>query len=117
MADFNCPEMQEALEKISNRNYSAAVRLLIPLAHKGNPKAQCNLAALYQFGLGVNPDGRKAVELYVKVAKQNITEESLSAIAYHNLATIYITGIPGVKPDRSQAEEYKKLAKDLGFPV
>ena len=34
-------------------------------AHKNNFMAQCNLGYMYQFGLGVGQDYKKAVELYL----------------------------------------------------
>jgi TPR repeat protein len=117
MADLNCPQMQEALGEIRNKNFESAIALLVPLADAGNPKAQCHLATLYQCGLGVNTDGKKAVSLYSRVARQRIRKEHLSAIAYNNLATIYAVGIRGVRPDRAKAKIYQKLARSLGFEM
>ena len=111
------PEIEIALNQIQNKNYSAALRVLAPLVEAGNPEAICNLATLYQNGLGVKVDGLKAVELYLQVAEQNIRENCLSGIAYNNLATIYGMGIPGVKRDSERAQKYERLAKDLGFPM
>ena len=62
-------------------------------------------------------DGKKAVELYHKVAQQNIEEEYLSGLAYQNLSTIYITGLPGIKPDRERAAEFAACARQLGFEM
>lgn len=117
MATFDCPEMVEAMNALEKRNYSLAFRLLNTLAKAGNPKAQCNLAALYNFGLGVNMDGRKAVELYLGVAEQEIREEHLSGVAYNNLATIYSGGVPDVVPDPKKASEYRNRAIALGFEM
>ena len=117
MVSFNTPELLEALGNIEKSNYSAAFDTLAHLADAGNPKAQCNLASLYQFGWGVKPDGSKAVELYSKAARQNIHEERLSALAYHNLSTLYVCGAPGVAPDHERAATYSALAKELGFEM
>jgi TPR repeat protein len=117
MANFDTPELLEALQNIDKGNYSAAVDVLTHLADAGNPKAQCNLAPLYHLGLGVIADSSKAVELYCKVAQQNIHEERLSALAYDNLSTLYICGAPGVGSNRERAAEYSALAKDLGFDM
>jgi hypothetical protein len=92
MDDFDSATMLKAVEELEAKNYSAAVALLVPLAEAGNPKAQCNLASLYHFGWGVEPNGEKAVELYLKVAQQNVREQHLSGIAYQNLATLYTVG-------------------------
>lgn len=115
MTTFDSPEMLKAIEEIENGDYSAAAALLIPLADDGNPRAQCNLAALYSAGLGVPMDGARAVELYESVGKRNIQEGHLSAIAYNNLATIYFTGLPGFEADPGKAQEYLNRAREMGF--
>jgi TPR repeat protein len=117
LAIFDTPELLEALEKIDKGQYAAAFDALARLADSGNPKAQCNLANLYHFGWGVTADGSMAAELYCKVARQNIHEERLSALAYHNLSTLYICGAPGIGPDRERGAAYSALAKELGFDM
>ena len=117
MAIYDTPELLEALQNIEKGKYSAAFEVLASLSDAGNPKAQCNLANLYHFGWGVTADGNKAVELYSKVARRNILEEHLSALAYHNLSTLYICGAPGISPDHKQAASYSALAKELGFDM
>ena len=117
MDDFNSQSMLKAVADIERKDYSSALSLLVPLSDAGNPKAQCNLASLYHLGLGVEPDGKRAVELYLKVAKQNIREEHLSGIDYHNLETLYIVGAPGVEPDREKAAQFGKLAIEAGFDM
>jgi len=57
--DFNTPQMLEAFEAMENQNYSVALELLLPLAEAGNPKAQLNLATVYDLGLGVARNGKK----------------------------------------------------------
>ena len=94
-----------------------AVALLVPLAEAGNPKAQCNLASLYHQGLGVERDGKRAVELYKKVTEPNVPECNLSALAYNNLATLYFTGAPGVGADWGKANAYLTRARELGFEM
>ena len=117
MPSFDSPEMLSALESIEQGEYSSAFELLVPLAQTGNPKAQCNLANLYHFGWGVEVDAKKAIELYHRVAQQNIREEYLSGLAYQSLSTIYITGLPGIPPDGERAAEFAARAKELGFEV
>jgi TPR repeat protein len=117
MSNYDTPKLTVALDSLSKGDYSAAVRLLDALAKSGNPKAQCNLATCYQLGLGVKADGLKAVELYKTVAEQNIREEHLSAVAYNNMATIYISGVAGIEPDCHKAAEYQKLSRSLDFPM
>lgn len=111
------PEIETALGEIENKNYVAALRLLAPLAEAGNPEAICNLAALYQCGWGVEVDGKRAVALYEQVAVLGIREGRLSGVAFHNLATIFTTGLPGVEPNRQKAEEYSERARQFGFEM
>ena len=94
-----------------------AFELLLPLAQAGNPRAQCNIAFLYQFGLGVGSNAQKAIDLYEKVAEQNIREGHLSALACNNLATLFFTGLPGVEPDHVKGRQYLARARDLGFEM
>jgi uncharacterized protein len=117
MADFDNAQLLKAIDELARRNHVAAFELLLPLADAGNPKAQCNLATLYHLGLGVKADGRKAVDLYLKVAEQDIREEHLSGIAYNNLATIYSTGLPGIERDGEKSKEYLARARKLGFEM
>lgn len=117
MAVFDSPELLKALENIRQGNYSLAIQPLEALAQDGNPKAQCNLANLYHFGWGVSIDGRKAVELYSKVAQQDIQEEHLSGVACQNLATIYVTGLPEIEPDPQKAARFSVRARELGLEM
>jgi TPR repeat protein len=117
MASFDSPELLKALENIEKGNYSEAFESLVSLSQNSNPKAQCNLANLYHFGWGVKVDGKKAVELYLKVAQQNIREERLSGLAYQNLSTIYVTGLPEIEPDPERARDYFARARAMGFEM
>jgi TPR repeat protein len=90
---------------------------LAVLAEGGHPKAQLNLATLYHLGLGTRPDGKKAAELYEAVGMRGIAEEHISALAYHNLSTLYVDGALGLSRDKEKGEEYHRLGKDLGFEM
>jgi TPR repeat protein len=116
-SDFNSLQMSKAMQAIDDRDYSAALELLLPLGEAGNPKAQLNLATLYHLGLGVEADAQKAVELYLAVGEQNIADEHLSSLAYNNLSTLYVSGGPGVRPSWEEALKYRQLSKDLGFEM
>jgi TPR repeat protein len=117
MSNFDSTQIDQALSHLRAKDYVAAFNLLAPMADAGDPRAMCNLATLYQCGLGVSVDGIKAVELYLKVAEQNIRKDCLSGVAYNNLATIYGMGIPGVDRDPDKAQKYRGLAKNLGFDM
>lgn len=114
---FDSPELDRAMAELEKGNYSAAAKLLMPLADGGNPKAQCNLATLYFAGWGVQLNGQRAVDLYRHVAEQNIIEGHISALACNNLAAIYVTGLPGIEPDPKKAQEYRSRARELGFEM
>jgi TPR repeat protein len=72
---------------------------------------------LYHLGLGVEANAERAIELYLKVAEQQIYDEHLSAIAYHNLAQIYSCCHGGIEPDPQKAREYRVRSKELGFEM
>lgn len=102
------------LEAFEREDYMNALYCLAPLAEQSNPKAQCLVAFLYQMGFGMSVDGAMAVDLYKKVAAQEIRDENISAVAYNNLGTIYSVGLPGIEVDLNLAGEYFLKAKKLG---
>lgn len=117
MSSYDTKELQIALGSLSKQDYAEAFRLFKKVAETGNPKAQLNLATCHDFGFGVKADAKKAIDLYLPVAEQSITEEHISAIAYTNMAAIYICGREGVEPDRKRATECHRRARELGFPM
>lgn len=115
---FDTPELLEALDSLSTGNPSvAAIEVLKSLSAAGNPKAQCNLACCYQNAMGVEYNAPEAVRLYEIVAKQNIQDEYLSAIACNNVAGIYFCGAVGVNQDRKKSAEYRAQSRSLGFSM
>lgn len=117
MASFDSPALRKAIEEFEKGNYLVAVEQMSLLADEGNPRAQCYLAIAYQFGFGVKVDGKRARQLFLRVAKQNIREGHLSAIAYNNLATLYFAGVPGIESDPEKGHMYLKRARELGFEM
>jgi TPR repeat protein len=59
-----------AKEAISAKDYEKAMNLLLPLAKKGYVEATCQLAEMYENGLGVPQDPKEAVKLYKTAAGQ-----------------------------------------------
>lgn len=100
--------IEEALELFESDQYDKGLILIIPLAKKGNAKALGMLGLAYQLGLGVEINGPLAVEYLLQAVELG---DGTSA---HNLGTIYITGLPGVKTDPQKAKLFYNLAKDLG---
>ena len=107
----------EGLNAFDNGDYIRALNLLVPLAEKGNAQAQCHIASMYHLGLGVEADGLKAVDWYLKAAEQKSTTENISGLAYHNLATLYVTGMPGIAADKELALLYRREAEILGVDL
>jgi TPR repeat protein len=105
-----------ALDAIDAQDYATAVEILRPLAEQGNGKAIINLALLYSCGWGVPLDARKAAEMYERVGALEIQDQLISAIAYNNLATLYIAEPPGLPRDDEKAARYRELAEKLGLP-
>jgi TPR repeat protein len=61
-------------------------RLNTRAADRGDPKAQFNLASMYETGKGVSQNYEKAIELYTKAADQGLVD------AQYNLALMYENG-------------------------
>lgn len=110
-------ELVLGIDAFDNAKYEDAFSFLMPLAKKGDLKAQCYIATMYQCGFGVQVDGVESVMWFTKVADQEMAEENLSAIACNNLSTIYSTGLPGIAIDKSLAKRYQEKARKLGFQM
>jgi TPR repeat protein len=111
----NSGNLEKGIIAFHNESYFDAYSLLIPLAKDGCAKAQCYIASMYQNGFGVPISGLEAVKWYHKAAIQGNMEEHISAIAYNNLGTIYMTGMSEIPSNSKLAERYWSKAKELGF--
>ena len=67
-------------------DYSTVLRLLLPLAEKGHPRAQGMLGALYANGAGVGQNYAAAVEWSRRAADQG------DAVAQAQLGFMYASG-------------------------
>ena len=106
--------LKNALAAAERKDWAEAVRPFIPLAEAGDATARCNVASMYWFGWGLPVDGHKAAELYLDVAERGLEEEHLSALACHNLATLYITGAPGFERDLDKSRAVREAGKGGG---
>jgi uncharacterized protein len=61
--------LNQGAAAFSRGNYVLAARLLAPLAHKGNPRAQAMLGFMYENGLGAPQAYDVAVEFYAGAAE------------------------------------------------
>lgn len=89
------------------QNIEEAAKWYAKAAKQGYPKAQHNLALLYEDGRGVPQSYTEAAKWYAKAAKAGFSE------AQNNLAVLYIVG-NGVKQDRAQAEKLLTAAVGQG---
>jgi hypothetical protein len=89
-------------------DFVTALKLLTPLAEKGDARAQFAVGQVYHRGLGeIDEDPTKARHWYEKAARQG------NANAQSNLGVIYATG-DGVPQDDRIAEKWFRLAADQG---
>jgi uncharacterized protein len=91
-------------------DYATALRLLRPLAERGNAEAQFYLGIMYTDGLGVQRDDAAAVSWYRKAADQG------RADSQYNLGFIYSNG-RGVPQDYAAAASWYRKAADRGLDV
>ncbi len=107
-------EFETGLAAVERGDFIYARNCLLPLAEAGDPQAQLIVAGFYHTGLGIEPDGLRAAHWYLKAAEQHVIENDISGLAFHNLSTLYITGCPGVEPDKGLARIFHQRAKSLG---
>ncbi|MDV5227421.1 tetratricopeptide repeat protein [Providencia rettgeri] len=79
-------------------------------AKNGYAKSENNIAYLYQHGLGVDIDYKKAMEWYLKSASKN------DAGAMYNIGYLYEKGL-GVPVDIEKAKEWYDKAYSLGLDI
>src|ERR1700730_1348403 len=65
---------QDALTALQKQDYPEALRILRPLAERGDAKAQNNLGKMFEQGLGVARDDTEAMNWYRKSAEQGLAE-------------------------------------------
>ena len=89
------------------QDYATALRLIRPLADKGDAAAQSNLGLMYDKGQGVPENDAEAVKWYVKAADQG------DADAQTSLGYMYAKG-EGVPENAVQAYKWWNLAAAHG---
>ncbi|MGB1255323.1 MAG: tetratricopeptide repeat protein [Thiolinea sp.] len=90
-----------------SQDYAKALEWYLKSARQGYPKAQHNLALLYEDGRGTSQNYRQAANWYRKAADAGFSE------AQNNLAVLYILG-NGVEADRTYAEKLLRQAVAKG---
>lgn len=88
--------------------YNSSIKMLSDKDLSENAQALCLLGEIYENGLGVSYDLKKAYEYYVKASELN------SKIAYFKLGYFYTNGIY-VQKNINQAIKYYVKATELGL--
>jgi TPR repeat protein len=99
--------LQTALQEFRSGYDQAALSILAPLADEGSPKAQYWLADIYENGLGVKPDARKALGLLEKSAAQGFVP------AQRRLGELYLRGNEALQ-DFGKAQLWLRKAATAG---
>lgn len=87
--------------------YDQAIASWKALAEEGHPRAQFNLAYMYEFGIAVPTNSEEAVKWYRRSAEQGY------ARAQNFLGWMYEMG-KGVTQDRTEALKWLRKAADQG---
>ena len=86
----------DGVQAVDSGDYETAFRVFFRLAEQGNADAQHNLGVMYETGLGVSENDKKAVKWYRLAAEQG------HAAAQYSLGVMYQTG-EGVPEDVKEA--------------
>ncbi len=104
---INAATLDEGLSALNAGNHKKSLKLLLPLANKGNAKAQYYVANMYVEGKGVATNILTALKWYKVAAKQG------HSASMFMLGSIYFEG-KGVTVDQSEAYKWFYLAKTFG---
>ena len=105
----NKPTLKEAEVLIKAAKYKEAIKIIRPLAKKGNDNAQFDLGSMYYLGKGVKQDYKKAIKWHTKAAEQGYAKSQ------YNLGGIYFYG-QGVTRDYKEAIKWHTKAANQGYP-
>ncbi len=103
--------LDDAMAAYRQRDYTTALRLLQPLAQKGDPFAQYTLGFMYAFGQGIRQNNDEALNWYRKAA------DSDYAAAQYQLGLAYANGKGVPKNDTVAATWYRKAANHNFMPA
>lgn len=101
------PTFKEAAALYSDENYAAAYEIAVPLATKGDVKAQIMLGEMYEFGRGRKADITNALQWYEMAAAQDHKG------ALFRLGMLNLTGKAG-SLDPSKARQWFARAAAAG---
>lgn len=84
---------EDATAAFAKKEYAAAMKLMRPLAEKGNALAQYQIALMHKMGLGISKDAKEAKKWSRLAAKQG------NADAQALLGSLYYKAEGGESPD------------------
>ncbi|MGH7788768.1 MAG: tetratricopeptide repeat protein [Candidatus Binatia bacterium] len=96
--------LKAGLRAFQDGDYTNAYVLLLPLAERGHPEAQCLIGNLHDGGFGRPRDQAQAVLWYERAAAQG------HVVAMNNLGTIAVQ-----QGDLARAKHWYDKADELGF--
>lgn len=101
--------LDEGITAFNQKDYARALRELLPLAERGNARAQMYVAGMYQFGYSVPRNPQSAFKWYHRAAAQGLPW------AQYNLASMYYDG-KGTDRDYAKAMKWYREAARQGIP-
>ena len=105
LADF-----EKGIAAYEANDLPLAYKEFLEAAEAGHPDSQFNVALMYEKGIGVGKDEKKAVVWYGKSASQG------NSAAQYNLGVLYENG-RGTKVDFAKANEWYRKASVQGDPL
>jgi TPR repeat protein len=99
---------EDATAAFAKKEYAAAMKLMQPLAEKGNALAQYRIATMHRMGLGVSKDVKEAKKWSRLAAKQG------NADAQALLGSLYYKAEGGESPDVVRAYVWYDVSAGQG---
>jgi uncharacterized protein len=99
--------LEDGAAAFQQKDWPAAMRLLLPLAEQGNGEAQVYVGYMHEFGRGVAKNPAAALKWFRKSADHKNAE------AQFKIGYIYKRGL-GVPPDNAKALRWFRQAADQG---
>jgi TPR repeat protein len=103
--------LEDGEAALKAKDYATALKLLTPLANKGEPTAQLDLGEMYRLGHGVPEDAHAASAWTNKAAEQGSAEAQLLIVAQ-----CLLPGLMGAATDCARASTWLRDAADRGDP-
>ena len=99
---------EDATAAFARKEYAAALKLMQPLAEKGNALAQYRIATMHKMGLGVSKDAKEAKKWSRLAARQG------NADAQALLGSLYYKAEGGESPDVVRAYMWYEVSSEQG---